>query len=57
MTVMILRAANLRNGTSNNNILEYENEKFETGTVEPITEVNFRLDKGLLTRVFDQQKA
>jgi hypothetical protein len=54
---MILGAANLRNGLSNNNMLEYEKEKFETGTVKPITEVNFKLDKGLLTRGFDQQKA
>ena len=25
-----------------------EKKKFETGTVKPITEVNFKLDKGLL---------
>jgi hypothetical protein len=45
MMVMILGAANLRNGLSNNNMLKYGKEKFETGTVEPITEVNFKLDK------------
>ena len=57
MTLTILRATNLRNGLSNNNMLEYGKEKFETGAVKPITEVNFKLDKGLLTRGFDQHKA
>jgi hypothetical protein len=57
MTVTILRAANLRNGLSNNNMLEYGKENFETGTVKPITEVNSKLDKRLLIGGFDQQKA
>lgn len=57
MTVTILRAPNLRNGLSNNNMLENGKENFETGTVKPITEVNSKLDKRLMIGGFDQQKA
>ena len=45
------RSSNPRKGLSTNNMLEYGKEKkIETGTVKPITKVNFKLDKGLLIR-------